>query len=378
MQDIKKKPMYWYLLILTMASTVGLQGWRTLFNNFSIEVVELNGLNIGLVQSIREIPGFLAMSVVLVLLFVKEYRLSALSIICLGIGVGLTGFFPTFTGLIVCTLLMSIGFHYYETTNQSLILQYFDKQQSPLVMGSQRSLTALVSIVIGLGILFLSYVLSYKVMFAILGGIVVCAGIWGLFHDFRQSDGEFQSKKISFHKKYTVFYLLTLFSGARRQIFMVFSVFLLVKKFDFTIQEITLLFVLNNAINFFLAPLVAKAIKRFGERPILSIEYGSLIIIFLFYAYCPYKWVVAFLYILDHITFNGAMAIRTYFHKIANPEDIASGTAVSFTINHIAAVILPIVGGYLWMINPSLPFVVGSILGVVSFIVTRFVRVVDE
>ncbi len=374
MQRIKQNPIYWYLLVLTMASTIGLQGWRTLFNNFAVEVVDVNGLQMGIIQSVREIPGFLAMLVIFVIVIIKEHHLSALSIILLGAGILSTGFMPTFSGLLISTLLMSFGFHYYETTNQSLILQNFDEYQSPLVLGSQRSIMSLVSITVGLGILGLSYLLSYKTMFSILGILVMLAGIWGLFSAPSVRMSKIKQKKFVLRKKYTIFYLLTLLSGARRQIFMVFSVFLLIKKFSFSIQEITLLFVFNNAINYFLAPMVAKAIGKFGERAILFVEYGSLIIIFTAYAYCPYRWLVAMLYILDHITFNGSMAIRTYFHKIAAPEDIASSTAVSFTINHIAAVVLPVVGGYLWIVHPTIPFLGGAVLSVFSLVVVWFMH----
>jgi len=68
-------------------------------------------------------------------------------------------------------------------------------------------------------------------------------------------------------------------AGARRQIFMAFAVFLLVKKFHFTVQEVTILFVINNLINYFLSPLIGRSIIRFGERKVLSLEYFSLIFI---------------------------------------------------------------------------------------------------
>ena len=120
-------PMYRYLMILTIASTIGLQAWRTLFDNFAVHVCHLEGVHIGILQSVREIPGFLALLAIYLLLFIKEHRLSALSVIILGLGVSVTGFFPSWMGLIFTTLIMSFGFHYFETTNQSLSLQYFDK-----------------------------------------------------------------------------------------------------------------------------------------------------------------------------------------------------------------------------------------------------------
>jgi predicted MFS family arabinose efflux permease len=293
----------------------------------------------------------------------------------MGIGLMLTGFLPHFTGIIITTLIMSFGFHFYETTNQSLILQNFDEYQSPLVIGKQRSIMSLVCIIVGIGIFFLSVWLSYKVIFLIIGILVVCTGIWGFLNEPARLNTAVQNKKILLKKEYGVFYLLTMLSGARRQIFMVFSVLLLVKKFEFTVQQVTFLFTINNIINYFAAPFVAKAIKRFGEKCVLRYEYSSLIIIFTAYAFCPNKWVVALLYIFDHITFNGSMAIRTYFHKIADQKDISSNIAVSFTINHLAAVILPVIGGYLWMIDHKIPFIVGVFIGAASLITTKYVKI---
>jgi len=140
--------MYRFLIVLTICSTAGLQTWRTLFNNFAVEVVGLDGNHIGVIQSVREIPGFLALLVVFVLLFIKEYRLSALSILFLGAGIAITGLLPTYGGLILTTLIMSFGFHYYETTNQSLTLQHFDIKTSPWVFGKQLSFAAASNIVI--------------------------------------------------------------------------------------------------------------------------------------------------------------------------------------------------------------------------------------
>ncbi|MBF0252802.1 MAG: MFS transporter [Candidatus Omnitrophica bacterium] len=366
--------MYGYLLALTVASAAGLQGWGTLYNNFAFETVGLNGFQIGGIQSVREIPGLLALFVIFLTVFVKEQRVSALSIICMGIGIMLTGFLPTFSGLLLCTLIMSFGFHYYETTNQSLILQYFDEYQSPLVMGKQRSMMSLVSVVVGVAIFLVSGILSYAMMFLGIGIMVFFVGLWCSFKMPRNENIHKQHKQMVLKRKYSLFYILTLLSGARRQIFMVFSVFLLVKKFGFTVQQVTLLFVANNIVNYFAAPFVAKLIKRYGERKILSWEYGSLIIIFISYAHCPDKYIVAGLYMLDHIAFNGSMAIRTYFQKIAEKKDISSSTAVSFTINHLAAVVLPVIGGYLWMIDYRIPFYMGALLGAISFCAAMFIK----
>ncbi|WP_027713963.1 MFS transporter [Desulfuromonas sp. TF] len=369
----EQRPMLRFLIVQTAASVVGLQAWMILFNNFAVEVAGLDGLQIGVIGSVREVPGFLALLAVFVMLVIREHRLSALSIVFLGVGTALTGLFPTYSGLVITTLIMSFGFHYFETTNQSLTLQYFSTATSPLVFGRLRSLAAATSIAAGLLIFLMSLAFSYRIMFLTLGLLVVAAGIWGLFQDPTHRQVEPQHTGMIFRRKYSLFYFLTFMAGARRQIFIAFSIFLLVKVFDCTVTEITLLFVVNNAVNYVLSPAIGRAIVRFGERCVLSLEYGGLIGVFLVYAFSGSKAVVIAMYILDHILFNFAIAIRTYFQKVADPRDIAPSMAVGFTINHIAAVVLPVMGGALWMVDYRIPFIAGAVLSLVSLLAVQLI-----
>ena len=366
--------MFRFLALLTISSVVGLQTWRTLFNNFAVEIAGLEGNHIGIIQSVREIPGFLALLAIYLLLFIKEHKISAVSILILGLGVGLTGLFPSYPGLIMTTLVMSFGFHYFETTNQSLTLQYFDHQTSPLVFGKLRSYGAASNIGIGIIIFGLSYLLNYEMIFFIIGLSIVFVGIWGIRQDPTRLDIVLQRKKMILRRKYWLYYLLTFLAGARRQIFVAFAVFLMVKKFEFSVQEITMLFILNNVINYFLSPLIGRAITRFGERPVLSLEYTSLIFIFSAYALVENRLIMAMLYIFDHIFFNFSIAIRTYFQKIGDPQDIAPSMAVGFTINHIAAVVIPALGGIVWMIDYRIPFLSGTVMSLVSLTAVQAIR----
>jgi len=187
--------MFRFLAVLTMASMTGLQPWRTLFNNFAVEVAHLEGNHIGMIQSVREIPGFLALLAIFIILIIREHRLSGLSIFTMGLGVAITGFFPSYTGLIFTTLVMSFGFHYYETTNQSLTLQYFDQQTSPWVFGKLRSYAAATNIGIGIVIFAMTAVLSYLQIYLALGLVIVAAVIWGLFQNPTRKDIVPQRKK---------------------------------------------------------------------------------------------------------------------------------------------------------------------------------------
>jgi hypothetical protein len=374
MKQVKKNPMYRFLILLSIAAAVGLQAWQTLFNNFAVEAASLEGYHIGIIQSVREVPGFLALLAIYVLLIIKEHRLSALSVLFLGLGLGVTGFLPNFMGLLLTTLVSSFGFHYYETTKKSLTLQHFDPKTAPWVFGKQTSVSAASNIVIGLFIYVVTFTFSYSQIYIIIGGFVCAIALWGIFQNPATSTTVIQHKKMIFRKKYWLYYFLTFMSGARRQIFMAFAAFLMVKKFEFTIQEITLLFVLNNIIGYFLAPLIGKSIIRFGERKVLSFEYAGLIIIFLGYAVVASKSVAASLYILDHVFFNFAIGISTFFQKIGDPKDIASTMAVGFTINHIAAVFLPALGGFLWMVDYRIPFVAGAGMSLISLLAVQKIR----
>lgn len=374
-KEIRKNPMYGYLLLLVVAMTIGFQTWRTLFNNYAVDEVGINGFQAGVIQSVREIPGFLALMVIYVLLIIKEHRLAAFSILFMGIGVLATGIFPSFLGLIITTLFMSVGFHYFETMNQSLSLQYFTKTQAPLMIGRVKSLGALTNITVGVIVWFTSQRFALSWHFIAAGFVVIAIGVYSLFRNPINKEVPLQKKKMVLKKKYWLFYVLNFLSGARRQVFVVFAVFMLVEKYQFKVKEVALLFIVNNVITYFMAPLIAKGINRFGERVILSVEYIFLTIIFLGYAFIENRTAVALLYITDHIFFSAAIAINTFFQKTGDPQDIAPSMAVGFTINHISAVVIPVIGGALWMLNWRIPFIAGAGIALVSLVFSQYVSI---
>lgn len=367
--------MFRYLLVLTICSAGGLECWRALFDNFVVHGVGLEGRHMGVLQSIREIPGFLALLVTYVLLVIREHRLAALSILFLGVGILATGLLPSFYGLIITTLVMSFGFHYYETCAQSLTLQYFEKKTAPLVFGAQQQWAAAANLIAGGALFVIAPYFSYTTLFIIFGTAITACGLWALTRNPGKKGMVPQKTRMVIRREYWLFYFLTFMAGARRQIFVAFAVFLLVQKFNFSVRDVTLLFLVNNGINFFINPLVAKAIVRFGERRVLSMEYLCLILIFLSYATVDNRWLAGILYVLDHIFFGFAMGIKTYFHKIADPGDIAPSAAVGFTINHIAAVVLPVIGGLLWMVDYRIPFVAGAGFSLVSLLMVQRIRI---
>ncbi len=354
--------------------------WQALLNNFTIEQANFTGVEIGILQSLREIPGFLAFAVVFVLVLMREQTLAIASLMLLGIGTALTGFFPSTIGLYATTVLMSTGFHYYETISQSLQLQWFDKTHAAYNMGRMVAVGSFSSLVaFGLVWLMLDiFQITMGTVYLISGGATVAVAVfcWLSFPNFPQKVE--QHKKIILRKRYWLFYALQFLGGARRQIFVVFAGFLMVEKFGFDAAAISIMFLANGALNMVCAPQIGKLIGKWGERRSLTAEYIGLIIIFLGYAVVKNPWVAVALYILDHLFFSMAIAMKTYFQKIADPKDMAPTAGVSFTINHIAAVVLPAVYGGLWIISPAAVFITGAGLAFVSLVLSRFIPLQPE
>jgi hypothetical protein len=277
------------VLLLLMASAVPLSyaTWSNLINNFAIEKAAFTGAEIGLLQSLREVPGFLSFAVVLVLLVMREQSLALWSLLILGIGTALTGFFPAVLGLYCTTVLMSIGFHYYETVQSSLALQWIPKARAPETLGRIIAVGSFTGIMSYLFILaaFSWIGLDFKATYLIGGGLtcVIALVSWLAFPRFEQP--VVQHKKIILRTRYWLYYALTFVSGARRQIFIVFAGFLLVEKFGYRVPAISALFFINGLFNMWFAPKIGRLIARGGERKALICEYIGLIGIFTAYAF---------------------------------------------------------------------------------------------
>ena len=364
-------------LLLAMAFTMPLvfSVWMVLLNNFVIEKANFTGVEIGILQSLREVPGFLAFTVIYALIFIKEQKLALLSLLVTSVGVFLTGFFPSVVGLYLTTVLMSIGFHYYETLSQSLTLQWIDKDKTAHFMGQLLSVKAIASLLAFSSIWLLVEYFSwgYQATYALFGciGLVLTLLLMLSFQHFPEKTP--QTKKLILRKRYWLFYALTFFSGARRQIFVVFAGFLMVEKFHYSVADVSALFLINYVFNWLFAAKIGKFIGRIGERATLRFEYVGLIIIFISYGFVDNANIAAALYVIDHLFFALAIAIKTYFQKIAQPEDIAASAGVSFSINHIAAVIIPALLGLLWIIQPAWVFYIGAGFALCSLLLASLI-----
>ena len=361
------------LFIMALAMPIAFNTWSALLNNFVIEVAGFNGSDIGLLHTVREIPGFLAVGVIALIIFIREQVLGLVALVMLGVATGITAFFPSMTGILTLTMLSSIGFHYYETVNQSLQLQWIEKARAPQMIGWLMAAGSAVTFVAYVLIVMTwqAFDLSYAFVYMVSGGATVAIALFCLFAYPQFEAPHPQLKMFVLRRRYWLYYTLQFMAGARRQIFVVFAGFMMVEKFGFDVHEITSLYLLTLMTNIFVAPVIGRVVGVFGERRALLFEYAGLVLVFSAYGGVYFfGWGVAIaatLYVIDHIFFALALALKTYFQKIADPHDIAPTAAVAFTINHIAAVFLPVLLGLLWLVSPAAVFVLAAGMASVSF-----------
>jgi len=349
--------------------------WMALINNFAVERANFTGVEMGILQSLREVPGFLTFTVVFVLLIVREQRLAWISLALLGAGTALTSLFPSVYGLYITTMIMSVGFHYFESVKQSLALQWIDKDNLPIVLGRLVSVGAFAGLIVFATIFVAKKFgnIDKDVMYWVGGGLTFAVAIYAAVAFPKFVSTTEQHKTLILRKRYWLYYLLMFMSGARRQIFVVFAPFLMVETFGLETEWVAALMGINLVTTMIVAPAIGRMISRFGERSALTFEYIGLVFIFAAYAFVDNVAIAAVLYILDHVFFAMAIAIKTYFQKIADPADIASTSGVSFTISHIVAVGLPAVYGFLWIISPAAVFLSGAAMAAVSLVLARMV-----
>lgn len=358
------------LMLMAAAMQLSFSSWSALQYNFASEVLGFSGAYFGLQQSVREIPGFLSFAAVFLLFLWREQTLALISLLFLAFGVAITGYFPTTTGFLLTTFISSVGFHYYETMHQSLSLQWLSKSEAPRVMGRIIGVSGFAQL-LSYSFIFLVgvfFVVSFDFLFLFAGLLTFALIIYMYFCFPIFVSSGVQHRRLILRRRYWLYYFLTFMTGARRQIFLVFAGWMMVERFGYEFHDIAGLFLLNSFLVMVLSPFVGVLVERLGDRRSLMLEYISLSIVFVCYAFVSSPILAIALYIIDHIFFSFEIALKTYFQKIATPSDIAATTGVAFTINHIAAVFIPVLFGLLWLWGPSLVFLLGAFMAFVSFV----------
>lgn len=367
------------IAVLNFSLFLGFNLWGTLFNNFAVEDMGAQAWHIGIIQGLRELPGLLGILSAIMALYVAEIRLTGIMVVLLGVGLVWTSHVGSMLSFVLATILMSTGFHYYQTAKQSVILKITSKAESPKILGSLASMESVSGAFI-VALIFLTTkgplrateLLSYRQLYLGIGILVIVVGIWGMFRH-RGTPRETINPRMDFDRRYVLYYILTFLAGSRRQIFTTFAIFLMVARHATSVQTAALLIFINSVITSYTNRLAGKLITRFGERVMLTIEYVSLLGIFAGYAFVQRASILYVLYVLDGISFGLDIGVSTYFQKVALHKDITRNVGMGMTINHISAMAIPVVGGLLWSLGHEVTFLMGSAMAVISIVTVQFI-----
>lgn len=375
----KNRRMLVYLVVSNLMLYFGFRVWQAMFNNFAVEEMGIGPGSIGWIQAVRELPGLMGFLVGFLALFLSEVRIMALSVILLGVGMFMTGQAANIPFLLLSTVVMSFGFHFFYPTNNAVVLMAVEKQHTPKALGQLRSLGAIAALLATGSVYLLAERWGYRLLFMAVGGLITVGGL--LLLPLSNAQGGLPPRRrVVLRRRYWLYYLLSFLMGSRRHIFTTFAIFLLVREYNISVQTTATLFLVNSLINTYALQLVGKLVSRLGERLMLSVAFGTLAFVFLGYAYVTYLPLLFVLFVIDNVLFGFNLAITTYFQKIAvTPEEITSSLSVEQTINHIAAMVVPVIGGTVWeLFGSQAPFLAGVVVVLVSLVLTQFMRLPSE
>jgi MFS family permease len=350
------------------------------FQNFMRDRLHSDELQLGTLESTREIPGLLAAILAGFVYSLAETKVAALGLIITGIGIGLTGWCDTYVPLVLITVFWSVGFHLWATVQNAITLSLARGSEGGRHLGRMSSVGAIATIS-ALGFSWIGAELVpapastkwfYPAYFALSGVMILLAGV--LASRLGPAADGVKRQRLIFRREYGLYYLLTFLEGCRRQIFSIFASFALILVYHQPVENMLLLQFINSIMIAWTAPRMGKLIDRHGEKTPLSLYAIGLIVVFLGYAVWRNVWALYALFLIDNILFTFGIGFTTYLHRIVRPGELTPSMAMGTTMNHIAAVTVPVGGAYLWKVtgNYQLPFWVGVAIAAISLVATRW------
>ena len=347
-----------------------------LFNNFIVDQIGIQPHELGYMESLREVPGFLNALFTAVIIYLAPPIVAGLALVVMGIGMASYSQVNSFYGILVFSLVWSIGFHAWLPLRSAMTLAYSADEEKGKWFGQLRSVESLATLaMIGL-CFFATNLIEFEGLFQIGGGVVTAGGIALLFASRRlQTERE---NRFVLRKKYWLYYLLSLIDGSRRQIFTTFAIFALVMVFGTDRGVIIKLVLINQVVVLFFSPMIGRLVDTRGERTMLSISYVGLFFVFIGYAILRNVIHLYVLYCIDNFLFVGRIALMTYLNKIAPPQDLKPTLAMGVTMNHVAAVSVPLIGGLAWAsFGYQIIFIGGAVFTLISLICTQWMKVTE-
>jgi MFS family permease len=343
----------------------------TLFNNFIVERLGIEPHELGYVEALREVPGFLNALFIALMISLAPPIVAGVSLVVMGLGLMAYAKVSSIFYLAVFSVMWSVGFHCWTTLREAMALQFSPEGHKGQWLGQLRSVGSIAWLV-SIGVCLLTYeLIDYAGLFVMAGAMTVLGGVAISFASRKRPPAE---NAFVFRRRYGLYYALNFLQGCRKQMFITFAIFALVKVHGMPVQTTMTLVLINQVLITLTASTMGRLVDRYGERKMLSASYIGLAVVFFGYAVVQHRPTLYALYCVDNLIFFGGIALTTYLHKIAPPEDLKPTLSMGVTMNHFAAVAAPLVGGFAWhLFGYQVIFYSGSLLAVISLVVTQWV-----
>jgi MFS family permease len=358
-----------WVLILTGIFMMN-AGWATysaIYTNFVANDLHIHAGALGLVESLREVPGFMAVVLAAITVSMRESRVTSMALLILGVGLMAYSGVNGLGSLIAVTMFGSIGFHLFMPLSSGLVLGQATEHNKGRRMGEMSMIGAIGTLIGTAAVLVLVIPLGLRGSFIPAGGIVVVGAFCLLL--IRDKDAA-PRIRVSFRRHYLTYYVLAMLDGSRRQIFGTFAVFLLVRNYHVDVRAVTVLLLANTILTIGTSLPIGRLIDHYGERRVLVVNYIVLVFLFASYALVHTVILLGIVYCIDNILFGCSTAIPTYLGKIAPRNEMTPTLAMGSTANHVAAVSVPVLGGLAWdHIGYQVTFFAGAATCIVSVLV---------
>lgn len=335
------------------------------FFNFATESLKIQPQMMGAVESIRETPGFLCAFVAALSMRIVEPLLASIAVFLIAGGMCALSTVTSPVQLMVWSFLWSVGMHAWMPVCSSLVMSLAQDGNRGKRMGQMVAITGMGAALGMATVLAVEHRLGYPTWF-LAGGASAAVGAFTLLW-MKRDIGHAGKPRFVWKPRYRLYYVLTFLEGCRKQVFFTFAVYALTKVYHTHLRIIALLFVINNVVNFFGGPVVGRLIDRIGERRILMSSYTAVVLVFIGYATAQSVHWLYVLYCLDNLFYLSTTCLTTYLQKIAEPEDLMPTLSMGVTMNHTAAVVVPLVGGMLWArFSYPVTFFGGAVVAAIS------------
>ncbi|MSR83309.1 MAG: MFS transporter [Candidatus Latescibacteria bacterium] len=360
------------LAIATFSVGIFFAVQTTLYNNFVVDRLGIDAHQLGTVEALRETPGFLNALFIGLVMHLAPPLIAGVALIVMGIGFAAYAQVDSVFSLALFSVIWSIGFHCWAPMGETMALTFTPDGEKGKWLGRLRSVGAVAWLLaIGACMLLLDY-LHYEGLFVLGGAAVALGGVAILFADHQKPAKPERAWVLK--RRYSLYYVLQMLQGCRKQMFITFAIFALIKIHGMPVATTMILVLINQVLVTLTGPLMGRLVDRWGERVMLSLSHLGLIFVFLGYALVQHRPTLYALYCVDNLIFFGAIALTTYVHKIAPADELKSTLSMGVTMNHVTSVFVPLVGGVVWhYFGYEVIFFSGAVVSFLSLIVSQWV-----